>query len=520
MAARGLDTRVIEDLPILFVDDESDILKALLRTVERSKWPVVTAVGAIEGLQRIEEQEFAVVVSDFRMPKMDGVEFLAQVRNKWPEAERILLTAYADTEALERGINDASISRFLRKPWKREVLLGILEQALRQSRLRREHALLVEKLHNRNSELSYVNQLLTAQVQQSDQAMLGFRRRWDVALNAISDPILIVNDELHIEGSNAAAATLSQRAPEVLEGQSCFTMLFGRQKACEGCPIPTGSGKVKHTVGKSEHLYDARAYRLPGTTPSHLCIYRDITRDVAFQNQAANLEMLAAIGRMAGGVAHEINNPLHGILSFVQLAQKPEVPAEKLARYHENIRDCALRCRDIVQALRNYSRQAKPDERTSTDLSIVLTKSLVLYEALEGKRIERKSPERQGPCTGNANQLQQVVVNLVQNAIDASPAGGEIQVGVEVDGDEVLVFVEDQGPGVPTDERDKIFEPFYTTKPEGVGTGLGLAISHTIMRDHGGSLRVGTAALGGARFEARLPLLRDKARSTSDADKR
>jgi two-component system C4-dicarboxylate transport sensor histidine kinase DctB len=97
------------------------------------------------------------------------------------------------------------------------------------------------------------------------------------------------------------------------------------------------------------------------------------------------------------------------------------------------------------------------------------------------------------------------LVNLIHNAVDASPKDGLIRVAVEEQGTDWVLSVEDQGSGVPEAERRKIFEPFYTTKPQGHGTGLGLSISHNIMREHGGSLRVGTASIGGARFEVRLP---------------
>jgi two-component system, NtrC family, sensor kinase len=493
------------DLPILFVDDEPDVLRALQRTLSQASWSVVTALGPDEGLRQLANRDFAVVVSDFRMPGMDGVMFLSQVRARWPDAERILLTAFADEGALERGINEAGISRFLRKPWKREVLVSIIDQALQHSRLRRENAVLLDRVRNRNEELSYLNRLLQSQVEESDRAIVSFRRRWDVALNAISDPVAIVGNDYRIEASNLAASAQANLALDELEGRKCHTVLFGQPRPCSGCPMPTGAGRV--TVGAgARRVFDARAYPLPGSDGSHLCIYRDITRDVAFASEAAQMEKMAAIGRLAGGVAHEINNPLHGILSFVQLAQKSGVPADKLTRYHEVIYECAIRCRDIVQGLRDFSREAKGGERRLTELAEVCGKALVLFENHREVTVESVDESAGARCIGNVNQLQQVVVNLVQNAVDASPEDGVIKVTLGADDLEVWLSVEDQGTGVPAEIREKIFEPFFTTKPEGVGTGLGLAISHNIVHEHGGVLRVGESTLGGARFELRLPI--------------
>lgn len=500
------DMGMVHDLPILLVDDEPEVLKALRRTVEHEGWSVVTAQGPEEALKLLDDQEFAVVISDYRMPRMDGVEFLVKVREKWPDAERLLLTAYADEGALERGINEAGISRFMRKPWKRDVLVSVLRQALDQSRIRREHAILLERVKNRNEELVYLNQRLQSQVEASDRAIVSFRRRWDVALNAISDAIIVVGAELHVEGANEAAASLASLPAEELEGHKCHSVLFQSSQPCPGCPLETGKSRLTVKHDKRQQIFDARAYRLPGQGLSHLCVYRDITREAAFEAEAAHMEKMAAVGRLASGIAHEINNPLHGILSFVQLAQKPAVPGDKLARFHENIYDCAIRCRDIVQTLKSFSRQPQPAEQRIVDLADVVKKSLALFNVKDVKIETQLDESRPLHCLANSNQLQQVLVNLVQNAVDASPKDGLVRLGLATDGPAAVLSVEDQGKGVAPELRERIFEPFFTTKPEGVGTGLGLAISHTIIRDHRGSIRVGDAGLGGARFEVRLPL--------------
>jgi two-component system, NtrC family, sensor kinase len=488
----------VDDLPILFVDDEADVLRALGRTAERQGWRAVLASGGADALEKLAAQTFAVVISDFRMPGMDGIEFLAQVRQRHPDVERVLLTAYADIDALERGINDAGIGRFLRKPWSREMLVEIIEQCLLVGRMRRERQVLLERIENRNQELVYLNELLRKDADESARAAVGYRRRWDAALHAISDPILIVSNELRVEVANDAAARVAGKPSTELEGHTCHEVLFGSAAVCDGCPIEKSAGRVRQR-GK---VYDAHAYPLPG---AHLCVYRDVTREVAMQEQAVHVEKMAAIGRLAGGVAHELNNPLHGILSFVQLAQKPEVPKEKLSRFHEVIMECALRCRDIVQSLRDFSRSA-PVEKRAVPLSEICAKALVLFAALE-ERIDVEHRDS-AHAFGNSNQLQQIVVNLIQNAADATAGNARIRVTSFADGEHAVIAVEDAGPGVPLEQRERIFEPFFTTKPEGVGTGLGLAISHSLTTEHGGTLRVFDSGLGGARFELRLPLFR------------
>jgi two-component system NtrC family sensor kinase len=503
-------------LPVLVVDDEEEPRRATTRLLQSGGLRASSVERGEAALAALEAAEFGVVISDYRMPGMDGVKLLARVRDGWPDAERILMTGAADADVLERGVNEAGISRFVKKPWVPAALLGVVNEALRAAQLRREHRVLGERLRHRNEELSYVNDLLQQRVAEDHQAGAdlrsnGLRRRWDVAFGAISDPVTIVREGFILEGVNMAAAALAGRASDDLEGRRCHEALFGRREPCKGCPLPTGTGQVHEGQGVNARAFDARAYSLPGPGAPHLCVYRDISRDVALSREAAQLEKMAAIGRVAGGVAHEINNPLHGILSFVQLAQKPDVPREKMTRYLEVIRECAVRCRDIVQSMRDFARRSHESSAHEFDLRRACLRATVPFEPVLGARLEKQlGDELDGgaQCIGTPLQLQQVVANLMQNAVDASPPGGRVRITLAEDDGHWLIAVDDEGPGVPEDRREKIFEPFYTTKPEGVGTGLGLAISHTILREHKGSLRVTRSPLGGARFEARLPRLR------------
>ncbi|MEE8409747.1 MAG: HAMP domain-containing sensor histidine kinase, partial [Myxococcota bacterium] len=318
--------------------------------------------------------------------------------------------------------------------------------------------------------------------------------------------ILVVGDGYRIEGANDAAGRLAGASADALETRHCHAALFGRAIPCDPCPLATGEARFTHGRDAHERIFDARAYALPGSGKAHLCVYRDVTTTVAFERDAAQLDRMAAIGRLASGVAHELNNPLQAILTFVQLAQKRDVAAAKLPRYLEVIRESALRCRNIIQSMRTLSRSKMGDEHTLVDMAQVCDQALVLFRASYQDRVERAWPaDTEYIVRANTSQIHQVVVNLIQNALDASPDEAHVRVNIEHDDGDVVMSVEDQGHGVPEREIEKIFAPFYTTKPEGVGTGLGLAISHQIMQKHGGSLRLSESTLAGARFEARLP---------------
>ncbi len=495
-----------DDPPVLLVDDEQDILRALKRTLTSYGFGVLTADRPSEALKLASLYQPAVTVSDFRMPEMDGVTLLSRLREEHPNMERVLLTAYADLEAVERGVNDAGVHRVLHKPCPIGTLVSVVHESMRRARVRRERDLLLDQLRQRNEELAYLNSRLTEQVTADGAALHTFRRRWDAALDAISDPVAIVNETHRIEGVNAAFENLTGLPLRELEGHFCYTVLCGNAAPCSGCPIATGFGRIDREHAGSPRVYEARAYPLPGESRAHLCIYQDTTERAAIERQANELEKMAAIGRLAGGVAHEVNNPLQAILSFVQLAQRPQVPPDKMERYLEVIREAALRCRDIVQSLRSFSRREPIGERSEVDLTALCAKTIQLFRSVIDRDIawEPLSAERI-LCFGNANQLHQVLVNLIQNAVDATAKGGHVRIAAYRDDGDAMIIVEDDGPGVPDHDRVKIFEPFFTTKPEGVGTGLGLSISSRIVQGHGGRLTVGTSPLGGARFEVRVP---------------
>jgi PAS domain S-box-containing protein len=235
----------------------------------------------------------------------------------------------------------------------------------------------------------------------------------------------------------------------------------------------------------------------------------DMTEQNRLQANLMEMEKTSAAGNLIAGVAHELNNPLAGVVGFAELLQG--LPADPEER--EDLRQLcvsALRCRDIVQGLLTFvAKDRGKITRVKINSVVEATIALLEYRMIKSEQIRLEVQlDPSGPeVAAEFNKLQQVFVNLFNNAIDAlrGRSGPRvIRVRTRLKGERVTVEVEDTGPGVPEQERRKIFEPFVTSKDVGKGTGLGLSISAQIIEKYGGILRCDEGPEGGARFTAWL----------------
>jgi two-component system NtrC family sensor kinase len=221
----------------------------------------------------------------------------------------------------------------------------------------------------------------------------------------------------------------------------------------------------------------------------------------AHQEQLVQSEKLAGIGRLAAGVAHEINNPLAVILGYVRLLQRKAEGG--VAEDLRVVEDETVRAKLIVDGLLDLSRPlaSAPEPVDLRALCDEVVARLREVGALEGVAVEVAG---EGRVQGHPQKLRQVILNLVRNAAEAGGVGGRVVVRVEAaPGGGASLTVDDTGPGLAPEARARLFEPFFTTKES--GTGLGLAVSQGIVRAHGGELEAGAAPAGGARFTVRLP---------------
>ena len=264
-----------------------------------------------------------------------------------------------------------------------------------------------------------------------------------------------------------------------------------------------------YSINGKDHHFETVCFPLidfAGEIEGVCTIARNVTRRRQLQEQVNQSAKLAAVGKLAAGVAHEINNPLTGVLAYAEDLRDDAAPGdERRADYEVIIRE-TLRCRAIVRSLLDYSRQEEPVFQTG-DLSDVVRKTVTLVEKLPNFRdvdLRVDLGRESLPVDADHRQLQQVLLNLIINALDAMDGDGTIAIQTGHEAGKAFASVSDSGPGIPDQEKSRIFEPFYTTKAT---TGLGLSVSWGIVERHRGTIELRDSRLGGACFSIVLPLV-------------
>jgi two-component system NtrC family sensor kinase len=510
----AMDSTVPQGGRLLLVDDEENILRSIRRVLRKGSWEIQTAPDAQKGLETFASFMPAVVISDFRMPGMNGVEFLSRVKAIAPRTQRIMLTGQADHQAIEEAINRSEVFRFVSKPWNDQQLLLTVRSAFEQFTVQMENEQLYQLSQKQNEELRLLNADLEARVAERTKLLTMAKREWEKSFDSIDSPMAVVQGtEYTVKRANIAYARVAGRSvQEVGHRHKCYEYLFGRTSPCDSCPLAKAMSTGQEA--RSEINLEGKTYVLSiypmAEDGQAVCTYRDVTEERAMTRRLIENEKMAAVGQLAGGVAHEINNPLGGILAFSQLMQRDSGRSGQDMESLSLIEESALRCKRIVESLLRFSRRSRVEDRRSFDLSRCVEDATLLFRAqLKSApkiKLELNLASQLPEVFGDPTQLGQVILNLLQNGLYA--LGSEGTLTVETGRDELRCFfrVSDDGTGIAAEDLSHIFEPHFTTKPPGEGTGLGLAIAYRIVEDHGGTFTVDTEVGKGSSFTVFIPI--------------
>ncbi|MCZ6506656.1 MAG: ATP-binding protein [Acidobacteria bacterium] len=317
--------------------------------------------------------------------------------------------------------------------------------------------------------------------------------------------IAVVAGDGSIDRANAALAGIFETTPETLVGRS-LTELLGHG------PLPRANAPVREmrfesASGREHYLQISVAPLASAQDGSSVVLVHDVTERVAIENAMKEQDRLASLGMLAAGVAHEINTPITGISSYAQMLLRDTPESDPRHELLLKVERQTFRASRIVNNLLEFSRD-RPREARPVSLNFIVQECLdLLKERLREGRIELdwQPPEEELTVWGSDGELLQVFTNLVVNASDAMADGGTLRVSCEASDDWIKVSVEDSGVGIPVDQLEQIFEPFFSTKLQQGGTGLGLSISYNIVKRHGGHLRVASVPGEGCTFFVELP---------------
>jgi PAS domain S-box-containing protein len=344
------------------------------------------------------------------------------------------------------------------------------------------------------------------------------KRNLEAIFDGIRDQLSIQTPDYQIFRVNRAVIENYKLAYKELIGRKCYEVYFQRTLPCENCPIsvtietkqPTSSIMKLSGENTTLQIFSYPILDEKGNLLSVIEYMKDITEEQRLQEQLIQSEKLAGIGILASGVAHEINNPLSGIIGMAEVALEEE-DISKSRSYLMDIMSCAERIAEIVRGLKSYSRAAKKGELGVVDLNEVLEESLKMVRlAIRPASVEViKKFQPIEKIQANIGEIQQVFTNLITNAFQAMDGnGGRLVLSTRSLKDSVEAKVSDSGNGIPQKYINQIFDPFFTTKNPGEGTGLGLNIVYRIVTKYEGTIDVESKEQVGTTFKIKFPIRR------------
>jgi signal transduction histidine kinase len=343
--------------------------------------------------------------------------------------------------------------------------------------------------------------------------------QWEQTFDGIKDPIAIVDVDYSVVRANRHFPVLTRHG-RIFETH-CHRVFSETERPCSGCPVEFAlktRQPQRGQIRRGDQYFDVYSYPIQlnhdSVTTNVINHYVDVTKARELNGRMIQNEKMAAIGHLAGHIAHELNNPLTGIRSLAQVLMA-EVP--KTGSLHDDILEvekASERSQKIIENLLAFSRGGTDQKQERIALNDIVRRTLpMLKTAMREHRSEVNLEANDAQVTVEPHLMQQVVFNLVNNACQAMPDIGSISLTTQVEydsrGDWCVLKVSDTGTGIPQEIIDSIFEPFFTTKEQGRGTGLGLSMSRSVIEKFGGEIEVASTVGQGSTFIVRLPCVKE-----------
>ena len=520
---------------ILVIDDEPGITMLCDRLLKRAGYDVVSFTDAKKGVAFLEQNPIDLLLVDIRMPKIDGFEVIRFAKQFQPDIAILVMTGFGTVETAIQALRQG-VDGLLLKPFEQgKELIDTVKQALIDSDNKHDaariqalrplftvsEALISETRHDKLLDL--IMNSMQGQLNSEHSAFYEFDQQTEkiqllAGKGTYYDP---VHDQKDYELLNQIMST----------GKSVLINFIGpsdsrmkselQRKALSGALFGCVSRKNRASIFFVGRGIDAPPFReadlemflilanQAAVAIENAGLYEELREYVLqveeSQNALLQAEKMAAAGRLTASIAHEVNNPLQALQNCIHLAGREDLSAEQRAEYFELAKTELDRLKSTVQRMLGFYRPGA-DSSDEVRIKELLDHVLgLLSQQLEKHaiQVEINVPDEFPAVIGVSSQIQQVFLNLILNASDAMPEGGQLIIRGRELKDGVELLFSDTGPGIEEEHKVHVFEPFFSTKAG--GTGLGLTVSYNILTAHGGLLELEPGSNSGATFRMYLP---------------
>ncbi|BBO69699.1 hypothetical protein DSCA_36290 [Desulfosarcina alkanivorans] len=513
------------NLNVLIVDDEPDILNTLNTILTLEGYNTDCASCGEEAIELFNENKFGLVITDMRMPGIDGLEVTKQVKRLDRDVEVIILTGFASVENVINALKEYCAFGYLTKPLENiHELLYTIQQAFERRRLRIENRAFIQDLKKTNAQLNSKNEKIEAEIEIRKRYEIEIKKKTLLLhslIDGFAEPMLLLGNDLIVKMLNKAAADFYEMQLQDAIGKPFKSLMLSGYYPLDNDEIRSiiSNGNAvsiekNHPSNKSSvNQIDVYPIKDNKTVTALVIRISDISKKKRDQEMINRIQRLSSLGQLSSGFAHEIRNPLAGLNLFLDVLSDRNKfnPTDEQLEIYRDMSHNVKRIAKIVKKLIKYGEKSI-SSKIALDLNSLVEDTINGRLAELGKvKINCSLARNLPPIFGDRKEIRQVIDNLLCNANESVKNGGRIDFKTfkgsstfKHGREAVFIQLVDNGHGIQSKHLSHIFDPFFSTKHSQLG--LGLAISNQIIRQHGGTISVSSDPGEGSSFIIELPL--------------
>jgi len=485
---------------LLIIDDEIEVLNTLKRVFEKDYELYITQT-AKEAFEIMKKFDIGVVLSDHRMPEMNGTEFLVKVRELYPDTIRILITGYSEINDLIISVNKGRIFSYVTKPWNLGDLKNTIKEAFDENALIRENTSLLEALKKSN-------QHLKLEIEERKKIEEKALRLASIVEWTEDGIIGMTLDGIILDWNRGAACIYGYDEAEIL-GESIIKLIpEDKHNEFQEMLINISQGMPMTYYETIRQRKDGQAINVyltvspikdhAGEVIGASAIVNDVTAQKKLEREMVRMDQMTLVREMAASIGHEVRNPMTTVRGFLQLFGEHKHPA-KYSEYIPLMISELDQANSIITQFLSIS-QTKKVELAQQNLNDIIEHilPLVQVDAINEEKLIKLNLDTIPDLLLNHKEIRQVILNLAKNGLEAMDKGGCLTIKTSLVDKEVILAVQDEGKGINPEIMERLGTPFITTKE--MGTGLGLAVCFGIAARHNATVIAQTSPQGSTFF--------------------